>query len=155
MRLTIAAIGRLKGGPEAALVADYAARATQAGRPLALGPVDIVEVDERRARGQAEQGERLLAAADGALIVALDERGRAMDSPAFAALLAERRDGGTGRIAFLIGGADGHGAALRARADRLLSLGPMVWPHALARAMLAEQIYRAVSILAGSPYHRA
>jgi 23S rRNA (pseudouridine1915-N3)-methyltransferase len=91
----------------------------------------------------------------GAVAVALDERGQQLSSDEFAALIARERDGGVPEMVFLIGGADGHDRSLRAAAGHRLSFGPMVWPHMLARVMLAEQIYRAVSILAGSPYHRA
>jgi 23S rRNA (pseudouridine1915-N3)-methyltransferase len=90
----------------------------------------------------------------GAALVALDERGQMLSSPDLAALIAGWRDAGRGDAAFVIGGADGLDPGLRTAADRVLSLGPMVWPHALARAMLAEQIYRATTILAGTPYHR-
>ena len=156
MRLTIYAVGRLKTGPELTLVDDYIARATQVGRPLALGPCAVTEIDERKVRGRGEEGARLITAlADGAIAIGLDERGKTLTSPAFAGLLSELRDRGVPEAAFLIGGADGHGPELRSRADRLLSFGPMVWPHMLARVMLAEQIYRAVSILAGGPYHRS
>lgn len=156
MRLTIAAIGRLKSGPEADLVDDYLARANQAGRALALGPCTVIEIDERKVRTRGDADRRLLASLpDDAAAIALDERGKSLTSPDFAKLLAGLRDRGVAETAFLIGGADGHGDAVRQRADRLLSLGPMVWPHMLARVMLAEQIYRAVSILGGSPYHRS
>jgi 23S rRNA (pseudouridine1915-N3)-methyltransferase len=155
VKLAIAAVGRLRDGPERRLVEDYLARAAVAGRPPGLGPATVAEVDERKARDPDAQAERLLALVPpGAAAIALDERGRALSSPAFAGLLAELRDGGSPAAAFLIGGADGHGGAVRARADRVISLGPMVWPHMLARVMLSEQIYRAVSILAGTPYHR-
>lgn len=156
MRVTLAAVGRLRPGPEQALVDDYLARASAAGRALALGPFAVIEIDDRKAATQAAQSARLIEAIPaGAFVLALDERGDMLSSPEFAALLAGLRDAGRGGLALLIGGADGHDAALRARADRLLSFGPMVWPHLLARAMLAEQLYRAVSILAASPYHRA
>ncbi|MEL6196677.1 MAG: 23S rRNA (pseudouridine(1915)-N(3))-methyltransferase RlmH [Pseudomonadota bacterium] len=154
MRIGLLAVGRLRDAPEAGLTADYLARASAAGRSLGLGPVDLTEIDERRARSPDAQAERLIEVAPGGVLVALDERGKAMTSPALAGFLARQRDGGTRVLAFAIGGADGHGPALLARADRTLSLGPMVWPHALARVMMAEQIYRAVSILAGAPYHR-
>ena len=91
----------------------------------------------------------------GALLAVLDERGRVMTSPEFAAELARWRDAGRQDAAFVIGGADGIAPELRARAGFALSFGKMVWPHMLARAMLAEQLYRAASILSGSPYHRA
>jgi 23S rRNA (pseudouridine1915-N3)-methyltransferase len=97
----------------------------------------------------------LPAKAGGLVVVALDERGKALASEAFARRIAGWRDGGAQDLAFLIGGADGHAPAVRERADFLLSLGPMTWPHLMVRAMLAEQLYRAQQILAGHPYHRA
>jgi 23S rRNA (pseudouridine1915-N3)-methyltransferase len=138
------------------LVADYLARFDKAGRALSLGPCTEVEIDERKAQASAEQGALLdRAVPDGAYRVALDERGQQLTSPQFARLLAQMRDAGARDCAFLIGGADGLDASLRERADTVLSFSPMVWPHMLARVMLAEQIYRAATILAGSPYHRA
>ena len=155
MRLAIAAIGRLKTGPEQDLIQDYTARINASGRSLALGPLDIFEIDERKARDRASQSRRLLdRVPKGAVVAALDERGAAMTSPKFANLIERTRDDGADDMVFLIGGADGHAAALRDRANHVISFGPMVWPHMLARVMLTEQIYRAVSILAGSPYHR-
>ena len=156
MRLVIAAVGRLGRGPEADLVADYCARARATGRPLGLAGPDIAEIDERKARDPAAQADRLGAAVPtGAAILALDQRGRALTSEAFAEMLGRLRDTGTPKACFLIGGADGLAPGLRDRADGLIAFGPMVWPHRLVRVMLAEQIYRAVSILAGGPYHRA
>ena len=145
-------MGRQKGGPEAALVDDYLKRFDVTGRGLSLGPAQLVELEDRKKQGES----RLLmdAIPDGAVVIALDERGKAMTSRSFASLLAKLRDEGRRDCAFLIGGADGHNDELRVRADRLLSFGPMVWPHMLARVMLAEQLYRAASILAGAPYHR-
>lgn len=154
MRLTIAAVGRAKAGPGGALTADYLGRAGAGARALGFSGPRLIEIDERKARGASAQGVALLAAVPGARIVALDERGGTVGSERFADWLAAWRDGGVGEAAFLIGGPDGHDADLRARADRLLSFGPMVWPHMLVRAMLAEQLYRALSILGGSPYHR-
>ncbi len=155
MRLTIVAVGRLRAGPEAALVADYLDRVDRTGRPLGLGPARVVEVEDRRGGGMAAEA-RLLAAAvpKGAPLVALDERGRDMASPELAALIRQMADQGQRDLAFMVGGADGLDPALRAGATRLLSFGRAVWPHMLVRAMLAEQLYRAVSILAGTPYHR-
>ncbi len=155
MRLLVAAVGRPKGGPEAELVADYLARAGRGGRALGLGPVRLHEVEARRGEGMTAEAALLLRAVpDGAAVCALDERGQMLGSPAFAAHLAAWRDAGRVEAAFLIGGADGLAPEVRARADLVLSLGPMVWPHLLVRAMLAEQLYRAVTILAGQPYHR-
>ncbi|TVQ57998.1 MAG: 23S rRNA (pseudouridine(1915)-N(3))-methyltransferase RlmH [Rhodobacteraceae bacterium] len=155
MKVMILAVGRMKTGPEAALTRDWLARFEATGRQLGLGPATLVEVEDKRRRGADAEADLLLAAAPDGPLVALDERGDALTSPAFAERLARMRDGGARSVAFAIGGADGHGAALRARADWALSFGPMVWPHMLARAMLAEQLYRAASILSGGPYHRA
>ena len=155
MKILVAAVGRMKPGPEHSLVDDYLARAGQTGRALGLGPFSVSEIDERKARDAPAQSARLIEAIPpGAWAIALDERGEPLSSDDFAGLLARLRDEGTPATAFLIGGADGHAGQIRARADRLLSFGPMVWPHMLARVMLAEQLYRAVSILAGTPYHR-
>lgn len=155
MRLTIAAVGRLKAGPEATLVDDYVSRAGAVGRTIGFGAVSIREIDERKARDRDAQAARLLAEVpDGALTIALDERGRTLTSPAFADRLGQARDTGTPAAVFLIGGADGHGAEVTRRADLTLSFGTMVWPHMLVRVMVAEQLFRAVSILAGTPYHR-
>ena len=149
------AVGRQKGGPEATLVADYLSRFDAVGRGMGLGPASVIEVEDKKRRGASAEGALLMSAApESACLIALDERGKTMDSRAFAALLADQRDQGRRDMAFLIGGADGHQADLRGRCDRLVSFGPMVWPHLLARVMLAEQLYRAASILAGSPYHR-
>lgn len=154
MRLTVLAVGRLKRAPEAALTAERLERATQAGRGLGLGPTRLIEIDERKARGPAAEAAALLAAAPDGPLAALDERGAALSSPELAERLARWRDQGARDLAFAVGGADGHGEALRTRTAFTLSFGRMVWPHRLARAMLAEQLYRAISILAGSPYHR-
>jgi len=155
VRVAILAVGRLKAGPEAALTEDRLARFDAVGRALALGPARVVEVEDRKRRGAEAEAALLLDAAPAGPLVALDERGAALSSEGLAERLAEWRDGGARETVFAIGGADGHGAALRARADLMLSFGKMVWPHMLARAMLAEQLYRAASILAGTPYHRA
>lgn len=154
MRVTICAVGRLRQSPERALVEDYLQRFDRTGRAMGLGPAHVVEVDDRKGGGMA--GEAVLltrAIPEGAVLCVLDERGETPDSPGFARWLSGWRDGGRD-LAFVIGGADGVDPALRARAERLLSFGPMVWPHLLVRAMLAEQLYRAVTILAGTPYHR-
>lgn len=155
MRITILAVGRLRAGPESLLIADYLARFDRTGRPLGLGPAQVVEVEDRRNGGPAGEAALLNAALPrGACLVALDERGDTPDSPGFAAMLRREADSGTRDLAFAIGGADGLDPGLRDAATRRLSFGRMVWPHMLARVMLAEQLYRAASILAGSPYHR-
>lgn len=155
MRLHICAIGRIRKGPERALIDDYKLRFDRTGRALSLGPCLEHEVDDRKATTSGDQGrllERALPA--DAYIVALDERGEALDSRSFAQLIAQQRDAGASDLAFVIGGADGLSPDIRAAAHRLLAFGPMVWPHMLARVMLCEQIYRAATILAGGPYHR-
>jgi 23S rRNA (pseudouridine1915-N3)-methyltransferase len=156
MRVHLCVVGRLRGGPENDLVSDYLTRFDRTGRALGLGPARVVEVEDKKGGGKGAEAALLRKAVpDGALICALDERGTAMTSPDFAGLLADKRDQGRGDIAFVIGGADGLDPGLVDQADLTLSLGAMVWPHMLARVMLAEQLYRAASILAGSPYHRA
>ncbi|MBC8013949.1 MAG: 23S rRNA (pseudouridine(1915)-N(3))-methyltransferase RlmH [Methyloceanibacter sp.] len=160
MRLLIAAIGKLKQGPERDLFAHYLGRAEVAGRTLHLSPLAVIEVAESKAattsaRIQAE-GETLLAKLPAAhKLFCLDRGGEAFSSEAFARLLAKLRDEGAEGVAFLIGGADGLAKEALAKAAKVVSLGPMTLPHGLARIVLAEQIYRAATILAGHPYHRA
>lgn len=160
MRLVLACVGRLKAGAERDLVARYLERIRPAGRPLGLGPCDMVEIAESAARRaedrMAEEGAALLAALPpGAGLVALDPRGRNLSSPDFAQRIASERDGGLSALAFVIGGADGLSDPVRERASLLLAYGAATFPHQLVRVMLAEQLYRAVTILAGHPYHRA
>lgn len=148
-------MGRLRKGPEKALIDDYLTRFDRTGRSLGLGPARVVEVEDKRGGGMAAEAELLRRALPtGAALWCLDERGDAMTSPIFAERLGRVRDQGRGDLAFVIGGADGIDPSLRAQADMTLSFGAMVWPHMLVRVMLAEQMYRAASILAGSPYHR-
>jgi 23S rRNA (pseudouridine1915-N3)-methyltransferase len=155
MQLTIVAVGRMRRGPEPELVSDYLDRTTRLGKRLALSPARLIEVEARRGTGpEAEASAIYSALPAGALRVCLDERGTQMSSPDFAARLGAWRDAGIGDAAFIIGGADGLSPEIRATADHCLSFGAMVWPHMLVRVMLAEQLYRGVSILAGTPYHR-
>ena len=156
MRLHICAVGRLRAGPEKTLVDDYLTRFDRTGRALGLGPISLTEVEDKKGGGMSGEAvllERAIPA--GALICVMDERGKTMTSPQFAAQLGDWRDTGRSDVAIVIGGADGIDPALRARADFALSFGKMVWPHMLVRVMIAEQLYRAASIQAGSPYHRA
>ncbi len=160
MRLLIAAIGKLKQGPERDLFAHYLGRAQAAGRKLHLSPLAAIEVAESkattaRARIQAEANALLAKVPSSHRLICLDPGGEALTSEAFAALLAKLRDEGAEGAAFVLGGADGLSQEARMKAGRVLSLGPMTLPHGLARIVLAEQIYRAVTILAGHPYHRA
>ena len=154
MRILLLAVGKVKAGPARDLFEDYANRL----RP----PLELIEVEERRRLGAAEMKRReadLLRAAlarrpGKPLVVALDERGRSLDTAAFAQQVGRWRDSGTAELAFLIGGADGLDRDLARSADLLLALGPMTWPHLLVRGLIAEQLYRAQQILAGHPYHR-
>lgn len=155
MKIHLCVVGRLRGGPEHDLISDYIKRFDRTGRALGLGPVHIVEVEDKKGGGMGAEAALLRKALPkGARLCILDERGQVMTSPDFAQKLAGWRDGGTQDLAFVIGGADGIDPALRAEADFAISFGKMVWPHMLVRAMLTEQLYRAASILAGSPYHR-
>ncbi|HLQ19876.1 MAG TPA: 23S rRNA (pseudouridine(1915)-N(3))-methyltransferase RlmH [Tabrizicola sp.] len=155
MRLHLCAVGRLRAGPERDLVDDYLQRLDRTGKPLGLGPVAEHEVEDKKGGGMATEATLLARAIpDGAALCILDERGRTLSSPEFAQTLAGWRDSGRHDAAFVIGGADGLDPSLRARADLSISFGRMVWPHMLVRVMVAEQLYRAATILAGSPYHR-
>ena len=159
MRLLIVAVGKLKQGPERELCAHYLGRAETAGRKLHLSPLNLVEVAESKAatvttRMQAEMAAMLSKLPDTSKIIALDPGGKALSSEAFATLLARYRDDGAEGLAFLIGGADGLDRQVVAGAAGTLSLGPMTLPHGLARIVLAEQLYRAATILQGHPYHR-
>lgn len=156
MRVHLCVVGRLRAGPERELIDDYLTRFDRGGRALGLGPVEVREVEDRKGGGmQAEAALLRKAVPAGAVICALDERGTLMASPDFADKLMGWRDHGVSDLAFVIGGADGIAPDLRDEAQMMLSFGPMVWPHMLARVMLSEQLYRAASILAGSPYHRS
>ena len=151
MRLTIAAVGRARAGPERALYEHYAGRITW--------PLTLREVEEKRHLTPAElmrrAGELLLAACPAdAMLIGLDRRGHTISSEELASLLQRCRLQGPDEVAFLIGGAEGHGEAVRKACRKTISFGAATWPHLLARAMLAEQIYRAQQIIAGHPYHR-
>lgn len=155
MRLHLCAVGRLRAGPERDLVDDYLQRLDRTGRALGLGPAAEHEVEDRKGGGMAAEAALLSRTIpEGAALCVLDERGKTLSSPEFAQTLAQWRDAGRQDAAFVIGGADGIDPSLRGRADLAISFGRMVWPHMLVRVMLAEQLYRAATILAGSPYHR-
>lgn len=132
---------------------DYAERATAAGRQLGLGPVEIIEVEAKKP-GKAAEAEVLAPHLKDAHVIACDEHGKARTSRDFATEVARLRDDGVRRLVLVIGGADGLDTAVVEAADATLAFGVQTWPHALVRAMLAEQVYRAVTILSGSPYHR-
>ena len=152
MQVTIAAIGRDRRGPARELFQEYCQRCPWPVRLVALAPRSGAEKERRL----ADEGARLLKAVpDGALVIVLDERGEELDSPALARRIGAWRDEGQRDLVFLIGGPDGLAPAVRERAELVLAFGRMTWPHELLRVMLAEQLYRASSLLAGHPYHRA
>jgi len=160
VRITVAAIGRMKAGPERDLTDTYVGRARALGRQAGITGLDLRDYAESTAATpqlrRAEEGERLLGGLDALdFLIALDENGKSLTSKAFATRLGRLAGEGRSGAAFVIGGPDGLDPALVARAGLVLSLGAMTWPHRLARAMLAEQIYRAVTILVNHPYHRA
>jgi len=150
MRVTVAAVGRVRDGPLAALIEEYARRL-----PWELKFREVTEVREA-ARRKAAEAEALLAVVpEGAQIVALDERGTSLTSQDFAHWIGERRDAGDRDLAFLIGGADGLDDKVLAKARLTLALGRLTWPHLMVRLLLVEQLYRGHTILSGHPYHRA
>lgn len=148
----------MKQGPERELVSRYLERARGAGKPLALTGFDVLEFAESRA-GSAEarkdeEARTLIAALPEGVRVVLDEHGKSISSQAFATQLGRWRDDGRAAVSFVIGGADGHGREMLQSADLTLSFSPLTWPHQMVRIMLAEQLYRATTILSGHPYHR-
>jgi len=160
MRLLVLAVGHARGTPEAALTEDFIGRAKAMGRRLGFSAVRAEEVmvsKLREARGRiAEEGERLAARVpDGAHVILMDAKGKGMTSEAFAEMLAAMRDAGARDLVFLIGGPDGLNPGPSIKPGRSLAFGPQTWPHLMVRAMLSEQIYRAFTILAHHPYHRA
>lgn len=159
MRVMIVAVGRMKAGPERELAARYLDRAAAGGRLLGLSGFAVTELPESRASNadarKAEEARAIRAALpDRAVVIALDERGKSLSSPDFAARIADWRDAGRAALALLIGGADGLDPALRQDADLMISFSAMTWPHQLVRVLVAEQLYRATTILSGHPYHR-
>jgi 23S rRNA (pseudouridine1915-N3)-methyltransferase len=160
MRVVIAAVGRLKQGPERELATRYRERVVKAGRSVGIGDLEIVEIAESRAREAARRRiEESIALAqlipDGAATAVLDETGDNLDSTTFADVLRRWRDHSRLAAVFIIGGPDGVTPNLRADADLRIAFGTATWPHQLVRIMLLEQLYRAVTIFAGHPYHRA
>jgi 23S rRNA (pseudouridine1915-N3)-methyltransferase len=159
MRVVVAAIGRLKQGPERELAAWYRKRAEQTGRSLGLRDIEVIEIRESRAHDAERRCvEESIALAnvipDGAIVVILDQRGENLDSPTLAARLREWRAQDRAALCFIIGGADGLAPSLVARGKLRLAFGAATWPHQIVRIMLLEQLYRAGTILAGHPYHR-
>jgi 23S rRNA (pseudouridine1915-N3)-methyltransferase len=159
MRVMVVAVGRLKQGPERELAERYHKRASDAGRRAGITAVDVIEIKESRA-GDAERRmlEESIAVAnvlpEGAVVVLLDQRGESMSSSSVAGRLQGWRAEGRSNVAFVIGGHDGLAPTLREKTNLAIAFGPATWPHQLLRIMLLEQIYRAVTILVGHPYHR-
>jgi 23S rRNA (pseudouridine1915-N3)-methyltransferase len=159
MRLVVVAVGRMKAGPERELVSRYLDRAAASGKVLGLSDFTTTEIGESRASSaaarKAEEAKAIAAALpETALVIALDERGKSLDSQGLTRRIETWRDAGKQALAFVIGGADGLDPAFTARADLVLSFSPLTWPHQLVRIMLAEQLYRVTTILLGHPYHR-
>lgn len=160
MRVVIAAVGRLKQGPERELATSYRKRAETTGRPLGFRDIEVIEIRESRAHDvERRRLEESIAIAnvipEAAVVIALDEHGENLDSPALAGLLREWRAEDRAAACFIVGGADGLAPSLIERAQLRLAFGKATWPHQLVRIMLLEQLYRAGTILAGHPYHRA
>jgi 23S rRNA (pseudouridine1915-N3)-methyltransferase len=160
LRVLIAAVGRLKQGPERELATAYRKRAAAVGRSFGLREIEIVEIRESRAHDtERRRTEESIAIAniipEQAIVAVLDERGDNLDSAGLAELLRKWREQNRAAACFIIGGADGLAQALRARATHRVAFGAATWPHQLVRIMLLEQLYRAGTILAGHPYHRA
>ena len=160
MRIGLFAVGRLKAGPEKELAARYLDRFAKSGPAVGLELGKLVEVAESRASNPETRKREEAAILDkslpaDAVLVLLDERGKALGSEDFAELISRWRDGGKRDVTIAIGGADGLDPALHARADAVLCLGKMTWPHQLVRILIAEQLYRTTTILSGHPYHRA
>jgi len=159
MRIVVAAVGRLKAGPDRQLAERYQERAIKVGRTLGLRGPDVLEIRESRAREAerriTEEAVALLSAIpDDAVKAVLDSKGQSTSSDAFAGRIRGWRDGGRQVVCFVIGGADGLAAGLLDNADMIFAFGSATWPHQLVRIMLMEQVYRAMTILSGHPYHR-
>lgn len=154
MKVSILAVGLSKSGPEHDLASDYAKRFSAMAGPLGLSGLEIVAV--KSGGGLVKEGERLLAKLpDNTRILRLDEHGPAWPSVKLSQKIARWRDDGERALVFLIGGAEGYSEAVKSAAPQTLALGPQTWPHMMVRVMIAEQVYRAASILAGTPYHKA
>jgi 23S rRNA (pseudouridine1915-N3)-methyltransferase len=159
MRLCILAVGRLKSGPERELVERYAKRIEGMGRSLGIAGPDLVEIPESRARRdddrRAEEAAAILERAGSSALVVFDERGKSATSEAFADRVRIWRDEGRAGVTCVIGGPDGLDPSVPQRADWVVSFGGLTMPHQIVRALVAEQFYRVLTILAGHPYHRA
>ncbi len=157
MIISLCAIGKFKKTEsEQALTLDYIDRANVTGRGLGLSPVRLLEYDTKINAPHKEKESALILEniSQSAFLIVLDENGANLKSREFAKLIEHQKDIGTKEIIFAIGGAEGHGEALKNRANQIISFGKLTWPHKLVRTMAAEQIYRAINIIAGTPYHK-
>ena len=160
MRIALLCVGRMKAGPERELFDRYLKRLSDAARSVGIPGVDLREIEESRARRPEDRRETeaaaiLAALPAGSMLVVLDERGASPSSSEWAAEIGRARDAARPAYAVVVGGADGLSPSLREKADRIIGFGAMTWPHQLVRVMAGEQLYRALTILAGHPYHRA
>ncbi|NQY95877.1 MAG: 23S rRNA (pseudouridine(1915)-N(3))-methyltransferase RlmH [Henriciella sp.] len=154
MHITLISVGKLKKGPEKELVDDYVARFNKAGPGIGLRSLKLVDLTS--GGGLDAEGKLILNAVPAdSKVLRLDEHGQAWTSVKLANQIAKWRDGGTPQLCFLIGGAEGYSDAVRDAYPDTLALGPQTWPHRLVKAMISEQLYRSVSLLAGLPYHKA
>ena len=156
MKIHLCVVGKLRNGPEKELIDDYLHRFEKIGLAHGLGPALVNEVEDKKNGGMLNEAillQRVIP--KGAKVIILDERGDVISSPSFATKISSYANNSTSDLAILVGGADGIDPKLREQADYKISFGKMVWPHALVRVMISEQLYRAASILAGSPYHRS
>ena len=160
MNISLFAVGRMKSGPERELVARYLTRFEKSAPAVGLGFGSLIEKPESRlpdaAQRKREEALWLTAHLEPpTLLVLLDETGKSLASETLAETIAKKRDAGSRQMVFAVGGADGHDDSLKSRADLVLSFGAATWPHQMVRIMLAEQLYRCVTILSGHPYHRS
>ena len=155
MKISITAVGRLRNSPEKELVDDYLSRFSKLSKPFGLSLDSVIEIEDKRGGGPISEAKLLIKTfQQNSKIIALDERGLVLSSLEFTKHLSDWAADGVGHCHLVIGGADGLDKSLLEKANLKISFGKMVWPHMLARVMIAEQLYRAATILAGSPYHR-
>lgn len=158
MRITIFSVGRLKNGPERELAERYLLRAAASGRALGFSGFTHIEISESRASRpqdrKAEESREIIGKLGESILISLDERGKSLNSAAFAETLARLRDAGKSSLCFVVGGPDGLDDAIRTKSIETIAFGAMTLPHQIARIVLSEQIYRAMTILSGHPYHR-
>ncbi len=156
MKISLSAVGRLRNSPEKELIDDYLSRFSKLSKPFGLSLSAVIEVEDKKKGGGPMSEAKLLMKnfQKNSKIIALDERGLALSSKEFTKYLSGWADDGVGYCHLVIGGADGLDKSLLDKANLKISFGKMVWPHMLARVMIAEQLYRSATILAGSPYHK-